>query len=289
MAAPQWRVSRRRPRARRSTAGSRTSSPARPARHRGDRGYRFNDAAGAIYRFVWNVYCDWYLELVKPVLLGRRAPRGRRPRDRRWARDEILKLLHRSCRSSRGIVGCDGEGVSARDRLLVLTQCRCWTGSRSRSRGRDRLGHRSRHHRPLAAGRDEHPAATLLPSFWSASRRRPARGQTGGPSSSTASRASPPSASRTHHAGRPPAPGARRGGGASAQRRDRPRRRAGASRQGDRQGRRRHQAHRRQARQCGFVRRAPEEVVEGEREKREEALARRAKLMEALERLKAAR
>src|SRR6185295_5228553 len=32
--------------------------------------YRFNDAAGTAYRFGWNVYCDWYLELAKPVLTG---------------------------------------------------------------------------------------------------------------------------------------------------------------------------------------------------------------------------
>ena len=38
-----------------------------------------------------------------------------------------------------------------------------------------------------------------------------------------------------------------------------------------------------------FVRRAPEEVVDGEREKREEALARRSKIAEALERVRSAR
>jgi valyl-tRNA synthetase len=57
--------------------------------------YRFNDAAGAIYRFVWNVYCDWYLELAKPVLLGEEG--GAKSETRAmvaWARDEILKLLH---------------------------------------------------------------------------------------------------------------------------------------------------------------------------------------------------
>jgi len=57
--------------------------------------YKFNDAAGVLYRFVWNIYCDWYLELIKPVLTG---PDGAAKIEARaavaWARDEILKLLH---------------------------------------------------------------------------------------------------------------------------------------------------------------------------------------------------
>jgi valyl-tRNA synthetase len=57
--------------------------------------YRFNDAAGAAYRFVWNVYCDWYVELSKPLLTG---PDGATKDETRataaWALDEILKLLH---------------------------------------------------------------------------------------------------------------------------------------------------------------------------------------------------
>jgi valyl-tRNA synthetase len=32
--------------------------------------YRFNDAANTVYRFVWSVFCDWHLELAKPVLQG---------------------------------------------------------------------------------------------------------------------------------------------------------------------------------------------------------------------------
>jgi valyl-tRNA synthetase len=56
--------------------------------------YRFNDAATAVYRFVWNIYCDWYLELAKPLLSG---PDGAAKSETQamvaWARDEILKLL----------------------------------------------------------------------------------------------------------------------------------------------------------------------------------------------------
>jgi len=57
--------------------------------------YRFNDAAAAIYRFVWNIYCDWYLELAKPLLTGRDgAAKSETQAMVAWTRDEILKLLH---------------------------------------------------------------------------------------------------------------------------------------------------------------------------------------------------
>jgi valyl-tRNA synthetase len=57
--------------------------------------YKFNEAAAALYRFVWNIYCDWYLELAKPLLAG---PDGEAKSETRaaaaWVLDEILKLLH---------------------------------------------------------------------------------------------------------------------------------------------------------------------------------------------------
>jgi len=57
--------------------------------------YRFNEAAGAAYRFVWNIYCDWYLELAKPVLTGPdNAAKDETRAMVAWARDEIFKLLH---------------------------------------------------------------------------------------------------------------------------------------------------------------------------------------------------
>jgi valyl-tRNA synthetase len=58
-------------------------------------GYRFNDAANAAYRFVWNIYCDWYLELAKPLLTGAdSAAKAETQAMVAFVRDEILKLLH---------------------------------------------------------------------------------------------------------------------------------------------------------------------------------------------------
>ena len=58
-------------------------------------GYRFNDAASALYQFVWGTFCDWYLEFSKPALTG---PDGSAKDEVRataaWVLDQILMLLH---------------------------------------------------------------------------------------------------------------------------------------------------------------------------------------------------
>ena len=86
-------------------------------------GFKFNEAAGAAYRFVWNVYCDWYVELAKPILIG---PDGAAKDETRamtaWARDEILKLLHPFMPFiTEELWQVTAEGGPKRDGLLVLT------------------------------------------------------------------------------------------------------------------------------------------------------------------------
>jgi valyl-tRNA synthetase len=57
--------------------------------------YRFNEAAGAAYRFVWNSFCDWYLELLKPVFMGEdAAAKAEAQAVAAFVLDEIYKLLH---------------------------------------------------------------------------------------------------------------------------------------------------------------------------------------------------
>ena len=57
--------------------------------------YRFNEAAGAIYSFIWHVFCDWYLELSKPILTGSDQAGAAETRAvTSWVLDRALKLLH---------------------------------------------------------------------------------------------------------------------------------------------------------------------------------------------------
>jgi valyl-tRNA synthetase len=56
---------------------------------------RFNEAAQAAYQFVWSRFCDWYLELIKPVLnADAEIEREETRATAAWARDQILKFLH---------------------------------------------------------------------------------------------------------------------------------------------------------------------------------------------------
>ena len=57
--------------------------------------FRFNDAAAEIYQFVWGSFCDWYLEFTKPMLLGNDPADATEIRGTTgWVLDRILRLLH---------------------------------------------------------------------------------------------------------------------------------------------------------------------------------------------------
>ncbi|MEO1986002.1 MAG: valine--tRNA ligase [Martelella sp.] len=57
--------------------------------------YRFNEAADALYRFVWHELCDWYLELLKPVFMGEdEAAKAEAQHCVAYVLAETYKLLH---------------------------------------------------------------------------------------------------------------------------------------------------------------------------------------------------
>ena len=57
--------------------------------------YRFNDAAQALYAYVWGKVCDWYVELSKPLLNGDdEAAKEETRRVMGWVIDQCLILLH---------------------------------------------------------------------------------------------------------------------------------------------------------------------------------------------------
>lgn len=58
-------------------------------------GYRFNDAAAALYRFTWSEFCDWYIELIKDDLYRGTPERKRTAQYVVWLTlERLLRLLH---------------------------------------------------------------------------------------------------------------------------------------------------------------------------------------------------
>jgi valyl-tRNA synthetase len=58
--------------------------------------YRFNDAASAVYQFLWHEYCDWYLEIAKRSLYQPESPAARAVTQRTLVEtlETTLRLLH---------------------------------------------------------------------------------------------------------------------------------------------------------------------------------------------------
>ncbi|MDH3662258.1 MAG: class I tRNA ligase family protein, partial [Alphaproteobacteria bacterium] len=57
--------------------------------------YRFNEAASTLYQFTWNEFCDWYVELAKPMLQGDdAAERAETQKTAAWVLAKMLHLLH---------------------------------------------------------------------------------------------------------------------------------------------------------------------------------------------------
>jgi valyl-tRNA synthetase len=56
--------------------------------------YRFNDAANSIYQFIWHELCDWYIEMVKPVLYGETDEKKQVKNCLLYVLDNTLRLLH---------------------------------------------------------------------------------------------------------------------------------------------------------------------------------------------------
>ncbi len=57
--------------------------------------FRFSDAANAVYQFVWGAFCDWYIEMIKPILYGEDETQKAETRATfGWVLDRILIILH---------------------------------------------------------------------------------------------------------------------------------------------------------------------------------------------------
>ncbi len=82
---------------------------------------RFNEAAGNAYHFVYDIFCDWYVEITKPIFQStNEAAKVETRATTAWARDQILKLLHPFMPFITEELWA-ATAVTPRDSLLVLS------------------------------------------------------------------------------------------------------------------------------------------------------------------------
>jgi valyl-tRNA synthetase len=86
--------------------------------------YKFNEAANSAYDFVWGTFCDWFVEFAKPVFNGEdEAAKAETRATAAWALDQILIMLHPMMPFVTEELWAEtGKFGPARDNLLILTE-----------------------------------------------------------------------------------------------------------------------------------------------------------------------
>ena len=86
--------------------------------------YKFNEAANSAYDFVWGTFCDWYVEFAKPVFMGEdEAAKAETRATAAWVLDQILVMLHPMMPFvTEELWEKTGEFGPKRENLLVLTE-----------------------------------------------------------------------------------------------------------------------------------------------------------------------
>jgi valyl-tRNA synthetase len=86
--------------------------------------YKFNEAANNAYDFVWGTFCDWYVEFAKPVFMGTdEAAKAETRATAAWALDQILVMLHPMMPFVTEELWAEtGKFGAPRDNLLILTE-----------------------------------------------------------------------------------------------------------------------------------------------------------------------
>ncbi|WP_196258792.1 valine--tRNA ligase [Pelagibacterium limicola] len=85
--------------------------------------YKFNEAANYAYDFVWGTFCDWFVELAKPVFSGDdETAKAETRATAAWALDQILKILHPFMPFvTEELWGETGKAGPAREGFLMLS------------------------------------------------------------------------------------------------------------------------------------------------------------------------